>query len=282
MSVFIPKGLGWQPDLPDYRDYTPWSSEVTVLFRYANKRSPRRPRHIDLRRYFRAVYDQQNLSASAAHACIDLLEYFERRSFGINSEPSILFLHQLATGRFRRGGIVGNDLRTHLQTIVSCGLPPSRYWPYEPCNFGRSPPAAVCCFAKKYDSLRYLRLDTRNSIGSNTLELVRAFLAAGFPVAFGFGVPNSLTLDSAIPYRPTFDDLRGGEAVVTVGYDDRRAGPTRGALLVRTCWGSAWGEKGYGWLPYAYVEQQLACCFWTMIRKNWLKTGEFYRPQLPS
>jgi C1A family cysteine protease len=280
--MFIPNGLGWQPDLPDFRDFTPWSPQVTDLFRYAKKKGSQGLHRVDLRRYFRDVYDQRNLGASAAHACVDLLEYFERRSFGINIEPSVLFLHQLTTGSVFRGKLLDSGLRSHLRTIVSCGLPPSRYWPYEPRNFRKPPPAAVHCFAKKHRTLCYLRLDMRNSTGANTLELVRAFVAAGFPVAFGFPVPDSLTVNSDIPYRPTFDNIRGGQALVAVGFDDRRPGPPRGALLIRSSWGNDWGEQGYGWLPYAYVEQQLASCFWTMIRKKWLKSGEFYRPHLPS
>jgi C1A family cysteine protease len=135
-------------------------------------------------------------------------------------------------------------------------------------------------FAAEYRSIRYLRLDLRNSHGARTLDLVRAFLAAGFPVAFGFPVPASITTDGDIPYRPAIDSIRGGQAVVCVGYDNRRLGAARGALLVRNSWGREWGEAGYGWLPYRYVEEQLASDFWTLLEPDWMSSGEFSRPAI--
>jgi C1A family cysteine protease len=73
-----------------------------------------------------------------------------------------------------------------------------------------------------------------------------------------------------------FDIVRGGQAAVAVGYDDMRViRSTRGALLVRNSWGSGRGEAGYGWLPGAYVKEQLAVDFWTLVKGEWVETGEF-------
>ena len=47
-----------------------------------------------------------------------------------------------------------------------------------------------------------------------------------------------------------------------------RAGRRRGA-------GAGWGENGYGWLPYEYVLKGLADDFWSILKKEWLDTGEF-------
>jgi C1A family cysteine protease len=110
---------------------------------------------------------------------------------------------------------------------------------------------------------------------------VKSLLAAGFPAAFGFPVPNSLSDDGNIPFRPTFDSILGGQAVLAIGYDDRWLHGSRGALLVRNSWGTEWGEGGYGWLPYAYVEENLAVDFWTLLHPGWINSGEFYVPDLP-
>ncbi|MGE0374972.1 MAG: C1 family peptidase, partial [Planctomycetaceae bacterium] len=125
-----------------------------------------------------------------------------------------------------------------------------------------------------------VRLDAPNQTGKQTLKRVKAFLAAGFPAAFGFSVPNSVARDGEILYRPTFDAISGGQAVLAVGYDDRRLGSTRGALLIRNSWGAGWGDAGHAWLPYAFVEHQLAADFWTLLNPAWLHSHELHHPRL--
>jgi hypothetical protein len=34
---------------------------------------------------------------------------------------------------------------------------------------------------------------------------------------------------------------------------------------VRNSWGTGWGDGGYGWLPYKYVEDGLAVDFWSLF-----------------
>jgi hypothetical protein len=124
----------------------------------------------------------------------------------------------------------------------------------------------------------YLRLDPPNSSGTLNLQVLRSFIAARFPIAFGFPVPCSLTRHPDVPYRPTFDAIRGGQAVLAVGYDDRHGASARGALLIRSSWGEGWGDGGYGWLPYRYVEQRLARDFWTLLCARWFDSGELACP----
>jgi C1A family cysteine protease len=195
--------------------------------------------------------------------------------------PSRLFLYQNTLHLAGTRGDVGADLRTALKAMVRCGIPPERYWPYELARFPVEPDPFLYSFVEPYRSAYYVRLDSRGTSGIDVLEVVKDFLAAGYPSAFGFPVPNSLTDDPDIPYRPTFDATLGGQAVVAVGYDDRWLRGSRGALLVRSSWGTQWGEDGYGWLPYAYVEEQLAVDFWTLLHPQWIASGEFDLPELP-
>jgi C1A family cysteine protease len=75
----------------------------------------------------------------------------------------------------------------------------------------------------------------------------------------------------------------GGHAVDAVGYSDTMkikntnsgATETTGALLIRNSWGTGWGEHGYGWLPYDYVSRGLATDWWSMIKNEWVDTGNF-------
>ena len=68
----------------------------------------------------------------------------------------------------------------------------------------------------------------------------------------------------------------GGHAIVAVGYDDKKQiGKEKGALLIRNSWGTEWGELGYGWLPYAYVESRLAVDFWSLVQAEFVDTDLF-------
>ena len=207
-----------------------------------------------------------------------MLRYFERRASGQILDPSQRFLHQ-ATGRVMGTcDSCGCELRSALKTLARFGAPPRRLWPDE-VPLDSQPDAFVYAAATRFAPLYYTRLDDRCAPPEAALKSLRSFVAAGFAVVFGvplFGAPTS---DAEIALPTVFDFVRGGAAAVALGYDDARRLPAgKGALLVRMPWGHAWGERGVGWLPYGYVRERLAIDFWTLVKPEWLASGEFLRP----
>ena len=93
---------------------------------------------------------------------------------------------------------------------------------------------------------------------------------------FGFTVYNFGNANGEFAFPGPSDAVQGGHAIVAVGYDDdRQIGSEKGALKIRNSWGTGWGESGYGWLPYAYVEQGLADDFWSLFKLDYIDTGKF-------
>jgi C1A family cysteine protease len=282
MPSFEPQGFDWQADLADHRDYSWRHQSVASLLatlRSQSQRTANLPRAVDWREYCGPIEDQLGLGTSAAHAAIALVQYFERRSTGRMLRLSSLFAHYTA-GRLMPGaGGRGVSLRAVLKAMVLCGIPPERVWPYAAARLNEAPDAFAYTFGRYFRSICYLRLDSRGASGDQVLRQVRAFLAAGLPAAFGFPVCDAVGDDGEIPLPKAINSVLGGQAMTAVGYDDNlRIGSDRGALLVRSCWGNAWGHGGYGWLPYAYVRERLAIDFWTLLKPAWLRSGEFELP----
>jgi C1A family cysteine protease len=282
MPKFIPPGTGWHRDIPDPRDYVPSDPRVGELLRRLKRpRGARKglPARVDWREFCSPVGDQQRLDSCSASSCLGLVEYFERRASGRSIEGSALFLYKMARELRGRPGDSGADLRTTLKAMVRFGIPPERHCPYNVVRFDDDPLPLLFSYADAFRPIRYVRLDPPASRGPESLETMKSFLAAGFPSALGFPLLASTGREADIPAPTVFDAVRGGHAVVAVGYDDkRRIRSTKGALLVRNSWGEGWGEGGYGWLPYAYVEGGLAVDIWTLLNTEWLGSGEFEHP----
>ncbi len=285
MERFESRGMGWQRDLKDARDYRPDHPAIREFFEDLGRnrnRHRRLPSTVDLREFLPLPRDQGNINSSTAFAVLGLIGYLEARTIGRSVDASPLFLFQMALKLLRLTGNASVNLRTTFKALVRFGSPPEHYWPYSLDRFHSDPTDAfLFSFSRDYESIRYFRLDA--SDGATTLRVVKSYLAAGFATAFGFCVPSSLTEESDIIYRPQFDSIRGGQAVLAIGYDDgRRIASDTGAILFIGSWGAKWGERGCGWLPYSYIVNQFAGDFWTGIRPEWLKSGVLNKPDFNS
>lgn len=276
-------GMGWQPDLPDFRDYTPESGEVGKLLaksRALKAAVKRLPASVDLRQWCAPVEDQGDLGSCTANAGVGLMEYYERRAFGKHLDASRLFLYKVTRNLLGWKGDTGAYLRDTMKGMVLFGVPPEKYWPYNISRFDDEPTAFCYAFAQSYQAVKYYRLDPPGTAPGKVLENIKRYLAGNLPCMFGFSVYSSMpgTGDGKgeIPYPGPEDKLEGGHAVVAVGYDNAtKIGKDKGALLIRNSWGSDWGDKGYGWLPYRYVQDGLAEDFWSLVKAEYVDTNLF-------
>ncbi|MCA9248454.1 MAG: C1 family peptidase [Planctomycetales bacterium] len=278
----VRNSLGWRPSLPDYRDLGVDSPEVSDLLERlkARDRNDGDDSNVDLREFFLPIREQLEHPGGVAQAAVDLIEYFDVRCLGRMVRLSSQFVLHSARAVMDESTPESVDFRSIWKAVRRFGVPDERLWRPNTQAAGEEPPSYLYAFDDACRSLQYIRLDRRNQSGKKTLRTVRKFLNAGFPVAFGIGLPESSLLTGTFLYRPALDVVARGHALVAVGYDDRRLCATRGALLVRNSWGTRWGDSGYGWLPYSFVEQQLAVDFWTVVRDDWIDSRELSRPAL--
>lgn len=269
--------MGWHPDLPDIRDYTPETDKVQAVLsesRQLRKAVKALPKSVDLRPWCSPIEDQGQLGSCTANAGVGLYEYFELRAHGKHIDASRLFLYKVTRRLMGLTGDTGAYLRDTMKAMVLFGVPPERYWPYQVGRYDLEPTAFLYSFAQSFQALRYYRLDPPAARPDEILVNVRRSLAAALPCMFGFtvyeSIPPSGDGKGEIPFPSPTDAVAGGHAVLVVGYDDaRQIGGSKGALLIRNSWGAGWGMGGYGWLPYDYILAGLADDFWTLV------SGEF-------
>ena len=272
--------LGWHPDVPDMRDRSLADEKALALLETAaktNKGANAIAKHSESRhenlKWCSPVEDQGPLGSCTAQAVVSLLEFMQRRAGQSHTEGSRLFVYKVTRRLLGWTGDTGAYIRTAMKAVVAFGVPPEEYWPYDVSRYEEEPSAFLYSFAQNYQALEYTRIDSPGRLPADVLDDVKGVLATGLGVVFGFSVYSSLSNAPDIPFPTERDSLRGGHAVMAVGYDDNHMlpdGSSCPSLIIRNSWGMDWGIGGYGFLPYEYVAQGLARDFWTVLKSEWI------------
>ena len=243
------KNFGWKRDIPDHRD-----------FRFKITAPHELPSLVDLRHVCPPVYNQGNIGSCTANALGAAFQYEQIKQGKDNFIPSRLFIYY--NERVIEGTVnedAGAMLRDGIKTMVAEGVCPETKWQYIESKFKTKPCPACYKIALENQVTEYLRLSP------HSLYEIKHCLADGYPVAFGFGLYESMMSEEVartglVPIPTDNDRSLGGHAVLAVGYDDSKE-----CLIVRNSWGSEWGDKGYFYLPYWYVTTPNAAAdFWTI------------------
>lgn len=248
--------LNWRPDKPDWRD-----KRVSLMVSV-----PELPRTADLRPQCPPIVDQGSIGSCTANALAGALGFIELKELadGFQSESmefkdrfeplSRLFIYyneRDMEGDVNQDG--GAEIRDGIKTLAKIGACSEEVWPYQADMLFIRPSPSTYAQALSHQITSYVRLQS--------LDHVRASLAGGSPVAFGFtcyeSLEDEIVSETGILPMPGPDEaMIGGHAVLAVGYDDDTE-----RLLVRNSWGTGWGLKGYFWMPYDYF-RALTSDYW--------------------
>jgi len=247
----IRHSYGWRKDKPDSRD-------VQYAERLPLEAPPTIPSKINLTPYCPPIEDQGRLGSCTAQALVGALEFLERKTGKPPVDLSRLFVYYQE--RVLEDSIevdAGAQIRDGVRALARWGVCHESSWPYDVTRFSMCPPQQCYEEAARHQILAYYR------VGS--LQEMKISLAAGYPVVFGFLVFDSMETKEVqrtgrVPSPSDRDVVMGGHAVMAVGYDDRT-----GRIIFRNSWGTRWGKRGYGTVPYAFISNPfLATDFWTI------------------
>ena len=173
--------------------------------------------------------------------------------------PSRLFIYY--NERAMEGTVsldTGASIRDGMKSVNKLGVCRESDWPYDISKFTEKPNESCYNEATGLKSKKYVKANT-------DLNHLKAYLKSGFPVIFGFIVFESFESDEVARTghmkMPQPDEKRlGGHAVLLCGYDDKIE-----SFIVRNSWGKDWGDNGYFYMPYEFVNTPGYCDdFWVM------------------
>jgi C1A family cysteine protease len=230
---------GWRPDTPDQRDLRfPLRVSAASL-----------PQSVDLRAGCSPVADQGQLGSCTGHAIAGALEYNWLRNHSAPRAASRLFIYyQERVIEHTVPLDAGAMIRDGIKACAKVGVCSEKNWPYRPERFAKKPGVRAYADAAQHRVKLYRRV-------SGLLDFKIA-LALNHPVVFGFSVYESFESDhvatTGVMSLPLdTEQMLGGHAVCAVGYDD-----TMQRAIVRNSWGPDWGDKGYFYMPYGYIEDR--------------------------
>jgi len=231
--------LGWVPDSRDTRDHY-----LAIPHAKTSRSSPT----VDLRTGLHfPVYDQGNLGSCTANALCAAFQYDQIKQGFVGFVPSRLYVYY---NEREYEGSVGRDqgaqIRDGIKVIAAQGVCHEALWPYDLSKWATKP-SPPCYLEGARNKLQgYARVPQR-------LDQLKACLSEGHPFVFGFYVfpsfrSNEVVSSGYMPMPSPGERPLGGHAVLCCGFDDQSQ-----VFVVRNSWGRDWGDRGYFYMPYAFM-----------------------------
>ncbi len=204
---------------------------------------------IDLRKEFTPVKDQGEMGACSAFALVGIFEYILKK----NKQPDIDLSEQFVYYNARKADgssriDAGSSLYDVVQTLMKDGVCLEHLFPYNPENISKDPPVEAI-----EDGQTRKVVKAKNV--KKSLHDIKSAVAEGYPVAISLKIFNSFHPRRGFIRIPNENEIHneqsGNHAMVICGYNDEAR-----FFVVRNSWGRKFGDKGYCYIPYGYVENE--------------------------
>lgn len=214
---------------------------------------------LDLRHWCSPVEDQGQAGSCVGNGTVGALEFLQIRNGRPFVDLSRLFVYynaRLETQDTDKDE--GTYIRLAFATLTSLGTCTEKTWPYDLNNLFIRPSWNSYREAYPHKITSYYRIAPTS--GQELVDAIKQALQAQHPVVFGMTVDQdymNLGSDGMVAMPKATRQNSGGHCQVIVGYDDNQQ-----RWIVRNSWGPYWGDKGYAYVPYAYLDASDANDFW--------------------
>lgn len=230
------------------------SDSETKLFQEYYTPKDNKKKSVDLREGFTRIKSQGKLGACSAFAIISILEYIIKKSDPSNPDLSERFAYYNAVKANTKDGKElkdnGSTFYDIVETLSKDGVSTENLCPYTAKLDKPSEEA--------YNDAKTRLVKVAKNVRINHRSITSA-LSEGYPVAISLRIFDSFGADgNGFIYRPTKEDLAtsvaGYHAMVICGYSEEEK-----VYIVRNSWGSSFGDRGYCYIPFSYVESTEYC-----------------------
>jgi C1A family cysteine protease len=243
------KRYGCIPDIPDQRDI--WTTFPKTIEYYQTT---------DLRRtnFLPEISNQGELGSSVAHAILAAYIYCLKKESNYNDidlSPQFIYYNQrLIAGTTESDS--GSSIRDGIKVLERLGVCNEETYPYDLISFRDRPTDESYEFAyKNKHSIQYRRVRL-------LLEDIMKSISIKIPILMGFTVYDSfqhpdVTRTGVMPVPKPGEKIVGHHVTLIIGYDISKK-----YLLCRNSWGSTWGQGGYFWMPFPFVNSRNCSDLW--------------------
>lgn len=215
---------------------------------------------IDLRKNFSKIKNQGQQGSCLAFALTSIFEYMMKVNKQTECDLSEAFLYYNARNMDDNNDVstkedTGSRFKPAMDSLIKYGISLEKFWPYNDEVYSNKPTREA------YKDAENRKLIKAVNVNGNS-NAIKSALSDGYPVAVSLTLCPSFYNNGAyitVPSKEEIDDIKENvnksdvilrcHAMVIVGYSEDLK-----MFLVRNSWGDNWGDKGYCYIPYAYID----------------------------